>query len=66
MDVDLIFKIAAVGILVAVLNLVLARSGREEQAMMTTLAGLVVVLMMLVRQISDLFDLIKSLFSLGL
>ena len=59
MDVDLIFKIAAVGILVAVLNLVLARSGREEQAMMTTLAGLV-----LVRQISDLFDLIKSLFSL--
>ena len=57
-------KIAAVGILVAVLNLVLARSGREEQAMMTTLAGLVVVLMMLVRQISDLFDLIKSLFSL--
>ena len=64
MDVDLIFKIAAVGILVAVLNLVLARSGREEQAMMTTLAGLVVGLMMLVRQISDLFDLIKSLFSL--
>lgn len=64
MDVDLIFKIAAVGILVAVLNLVLARSGREEQAMMTTLAGLVVVLMMLVRQISDLFDLIKTLFSL--
>ena len=64
MDVDLIFKIAADGILVAVLNLVLARSGREEQAMMTTLAGLVVVLMMLVRQISDLFDLIKSLFSL--
>ena len=64
MDVDLIFKIAAVGILVAVLNLVLARSGREEQAMMTTLAGLVVVLMILVRQISDLFDLVKSLFSL--
>ena len=64
MDVDLIFKIAAVGILVAVLNLVLARSGREEQAMMTTLAGLVGVLMMLVRQISDLFDLIKSLFPL--
>ena len=64
MDVDLIFKIAAVGILVAVLNLVLARSGREEQAMMTTLAGLVVVLMMLVRQISDLLDLVKSLFSL--
>ena len=64
MDVDLIFKIAAIGILVAVLNLVLARSGREEQAMMTTLAGLIVVLTMLVRQISDLFDLIKSLFSL--
>ena len=64
MDVDLIFKIAAIGILVAVLNQLLVRSGREEQAMMTTLAGLVVVLMMLVRQISDLFDLIKTLFSL--
>lgn len=64
MDVDLIFKIAAVGILVAVLNLVLVRSGREEQAMMTTLAGLVVVLMMLVQQISDLFVLVKTLFSL--
>lgn len=64
MDVDLIFKIAAIGILVAVLNQVLVRSGREEQAMMTTLAGLVVVLMMLVQEISDLFDLIKSLFSL--
>ena len=62
MDVDLIFKIAAVGILVAVLNLVLVRSGREEQAMMTTLAGLVVVLMMMVRQISSLFQLIKDLF----
>ena len=64
MDVDLIFKIAAIGILVAVLNLLLVRSGREEQAMMTTLAGLIVVLMMLVQQISDLFDLVKSLFSL--
>ena len=64
MDVDLIFKIAAIGILVAVLNQVLSRAGRDEQAMMTTLAGLVVVLMMLVRQISDLFDLVKSLFSL--
>ena len=50
--------------LVAVLNLLLVRSGREEQAMMTTLAGLVVVLMMLVQQISDLFDLVKTLFSL--
>ena len=64
MDVDLIFKIAAIGILVAVLTLLLVRSGREEQAMMTTLAGLVVVLMMLVQQISDLFDLVKTLFSL--
>ncbi len=64
MDVDLIFKIAAIGIVVAVLNQVLIRSGREEQAMMTTLAGLVVVLMMLVQQISDLFQLIKTLFSL--
>ena len=64
MDVDLIFKRAAVGILVAVLNQLLVRSGREEQAMMTTLAGLVVVMMMLVRQISDLFQLVKSLFGL--
>lgn len=64
MDVDLIFKIAAIGILVAVLNLLLVRSGREEQAMMTTLAGLIVVLMMLVQQISELFDLVKTLFSL--
>ena len=63
MDVDLIFKIAAVGILVAVLNQLLVRSGREEQAMMTTLAGLVVVLMMMVQEISDLFNLIKTLFN---
>ena len=62
MDVDLIFKIAAIGILVAVLNQLLVRSGREEQAMMTTLAGLVVVLMILVEKISDLFQLIKLLF----
>ena len=64
MDVDLIFKIAAIGILVAVLNQLLIRSGREEQALMTTLAGLVVVLMMVVRQISDLFDLVRDLFGL--
>lgn len=64
MDVDLIFKIAAIGILVAVLNQLLVRSGREEQAMMTTLAGLVVVMMMLLQKISDLFDLVKSLFGL--
>lgn len=62
MNVDLIFKIAAIGILVAVLNQLLIRSGREEQALMTTLAGLVVVLMILVREISDLFNLIKTLF----
>ena len=62
MDVDLIFKIAAIGILVAVLNQLLVRSGREEQAMMTTLAGLVVVLMMMVQEISDLFNLIKTLY----
>ena len=62
MDVDLIFKIAAIGIVVAVLNQLLVRSGREELAMMTTLAGLVVVMMMLVREISDLFQLIKTLF----
>ena len=64
MDVDLIFKIAAVGILVAVLNQVLSRAGREEQAMMTTLAGLVVVLMMVVREIASLFDMVKTLFNL--
>ena len=62
MDVDLIFKIAAVGILVAVLNQLLIRSGREEQATMTSLAGLVVVLMMLAQKIADLFDLVKTLF----
>lgn len=62
MDVDLIFRIAAIGILVAVLNQLLVRSGRKKQAMMTTLAGLVVVLMMMVRQISSLFQLIKDLF----
>ena len=62
MDVDLIFKIAAIGILVAVLNQLLIRSGREEQGLMGVLAGLVCVLMLMVREISDLFDLIKSLF----
>ena len=64
MNVDLIFKIAAIGILVAVLNQVLSRAGRDEQAMMTTLAGLVVVLMMVVREIAGLFDMVKTLFQL--
>ena len=64
MEVDLILKIAAIGILVAVLNQVLSRAGRDEQAMMTTLAGLVVVLMMVVQEIASLFDLVKDLFSL--
>ena len=64
MDVDLIFRIAAIGIIVAVLNQVLIRSGREEQAMMTTLAGLIVVLMMVITQISALFDTIIQLFGL--
>ena len=62
MDIELIFKIAAVGIIVSILNQVLVRSGREEQATMTTLAGLVVVLMMLAQKIADLFDLVKTLF----
>jgi stage III sporulation protein AC len=62
MNVDLIFRIAAVGILVAVLNLLLSRSGREEQALLTTLAGMVVVLVIIVREISGLFDTIKDLF----
>ncbi len=64
MDVELIFRIAAIGIIVAVLSQVLIRSGREEQAMMTTLAGLIVVLGMLVREISSLFGTIQQLFGL--
>lgn len=64
MDVDLIFKIAAIGIIVAVLHQVLMRSGREEQAMMVTLAGIVVVLMMMVNVISELFETVKSVFGL--
>ena len=64
MDISFIFKIAAIGIIVAVLNLVLIRSGREEQAMLTTLAGVIVVLMMIIPQISNLFSAVKSLFDL--
>ena len=64
MDVDLIFQIAAIDIIVAVLNQLLMRSGREEQAMMTTLAGLIVVLMMIIREIDALFQAVKSIFSL--
>ena len=64
MNVDLICKLAAIGILVSVLNQVLTRSGRDEQATMTTLAGLVVVLMMVVQEISDLFTLVQDLFGL--
>lgn len=62
MEIDLVFKIAAIGIIVAILNQVLSRSGRDEQATMTTLAGLVVVLMMIAQKISELFDLVKTLF----
>lgn len=62
MDVDVIFKIAAIGMVVAVLNILLSRSGRDEQALMITLAGLVAVLFVVVREISDLFSLIRSLF----
>ena len=64
MDVDFIFRIAAIGIIVSVLNQVLIRSGREEQAMLTTLAGLIVVLTMVVTQISNLFDTVKTVFQL--
>lgn len=64
MEVELIFKIAAVGIMVAVLNILLSRSGRDEQALMVTLAGLVCVLVIVVREISELFELIKNLFAL--
>ena len=63
MDIEFIFKIAAIGIIIAVLNMVLIRSGREEQAMLTTLAG-VIVLMMIIPQISNLFSTVKSLFNL--
>ena len=65
MEVDFIFKIAAIGIIVAVLNQVLIRSGREEQAMMTTLAGLIVVLMMIINEINTLFETVKTIFGLG-
>lgn len=64
MDIDLIFKIAGIGIIVAVLNLLLKRAEREEQAMMTTLAGLIVVLMIIINEISSLFETIKSVFGL--
>ncbi|MBR6874083.1 MAG: stage III sporulation protein AC [Ruminococcus sp.] len=62
MDIDLVFKIAAIGIIVAVLNQLLRRAERDEQAMMTTLAGLIVVLMMIVNEIGDLFETIKTVF----
>ncbi|MBE6824010.1 MAG: stage III sporulation protein AC [Ruminococcus sp.] len=64
MDVDMIFKIAAIGIIVAILNQLLVRSGREEQALLTTIAGLIVALMMIITQISDLFSTIKNTFGL--
>ena len=64
MDVNLIFKIAAVGIIISVLNTGVVRSGREDQAMLTTLAGVIVVLMMLIPEISDLFSTVKSLFNI--
>ena len=64
MDVDLIFRVAGIGIIVAVLNQLLARSGREEQALLTTIAGLIVVLVIKVQQIGDLFDMVKNIFEL--
>ena len=64
MDIDMIFKIAAIGIIVAILNQLLVRSGREEQALLTTIAGLVVALMMIISQISDLFTTVKNTFGL--
>lgn len=62
MEIDLIFRIAAIGILVSVLNAVLNKAGREEQAMMTTLAGLIIVLMIIIKQIVNLFDAVKTIF----
>ncbi len=64
MDIDLIFKVAGIGIIVAVLNLVLKRAEREEQAMLTTLAGLIVVLMLIISEIQQLFDTVKTVFGL--
>ncbi len=64
MEVNFIFKIAAIGLIVAVMNTILVRSGRDEQAMLTTIAGIIVVLMMLIPQISSLFKTIKDLFDL--
>lgn len=64
MDIDLLFKIAGIGILVAVLNLVLSKAGREDQAMMTTLTGVIIVLMMVISKISELFDVVRSTFNL--
>jgi stage III sporulation protein AC len=64
MGIDLVFKIAAIGIIISVLNQVLIRAGREEQAMLTTLAGLVVVLLMVIQQIDYLFETVKSIFNL--
>ena len=64
MDINLLFRIAAIGILVAVLHQVLVRAGREDQAMMTTLAGLIIVLTMVIRKISDLFDTVRTIFDL--
>lgn len=64
MDVDMIFKIAAIGIIVAILNQLLIRSGREEQALLTTIAGLIVALMMIISGVSDLFSTIKTTFGL--
>jgi stage III sporulation protein AC len=63
MDIDLIFKLAAIGVVVTVLNILLSRSGREEQALMVTIAGLVLALVMVVKEISELFALIRRLFS---
>ena len=64
MDVDMIFKIAAIGIIVAILNQLLVRSGREEQALLTTIAGMVGALMMIISQISELFTTVKNTFGL--
>lgn len=64
MDINLLFKIAAIGILVAVLYQVLVRAGREDQAMMTTLAGLIIVLTMIIKEISTLFDTVRTIFNL--
>lgn len=64
MDISILLKIAGVGILIAVVHQVLSKAGREDQAMMTSLAGMVIVLTMVVKEISNLFETVRTVFNL--